>query len=97
MYYACDAYMMRDFGRAQRRAQEVRDELIGIVQQPVVEAKDKLSATVLSPIGSAKDTLTRTWNEGVNTVFTKASGHLKPAAPAASSPAKPVESEKTDV
>jgi hypothetical protein len=94
MYYACDAYMLRDFGRAQKRATEVRDELIGVVKAPVNDAKEKLSSTVLSPLGSAKDGLKNSWNESVTKVFSKAPKPLQlppsaPATPAAPAPASP--------
>jgi len=94
MYYACDAYMLRDFGRAQKRATEVRDELIGVVKVPVNEAKEKISSNVLSPLGSAKNGLKSSWNESVNALFTKGD---KPAAAAAAPLAPPpANDEKTD-
>ena len=82
LYYACDAYMLRDFGRAQKRATEVRDELIGVVvsQVPVNEVKEKITSTVVSPLANAKETLKNSWNSGVSNVFSSVGGAPKEAA-----------------
>ena len=88
MYYACDAYMLRDFGRAQKRATEVRDELIGVVKVPVNEAKEKISSNVLSPLGSAKNGLKSSWNESVNALFTTKRDQSAAAPVAPPPPAK---------
>jgi len=88
MYYACDAYMLRDFGRAQKRATEVRDELIGVVKAPVNEAKEKISSNVLSPLGNAKNGLKSSWNESVNALFTTKRDQSAAAPVAPPPPAK---------
>ena len=73
--------MLRDFGRAQKRATEVRDELIGVVasQVPVSEVKEKISSAVISPLTNAKESLKSTWNSGVNTVFSKVNENVAPS------------------
>jgi hypothetical protein len=106
LYYACDAYMLRDFGRAKKRAAEVRDELIGVVatQLPVNEVKDRLNTRVVSPLSEAKEKAKQTWNTGISTVLSTVSDNLSPAVsvPAMFSsnpppPSTPLEAADVDV
>jgi hypothetical protein len=83
--------MLRDFGRAKKRAAEVRDELVGVVlrEAPVNDVKEKLASTVVAPLAQARDSLTSSWNTGVNSVFSSVSGAASGAAPGAASGGEP--------
>lgn len=76
--------MLSHSGQANKRAGEIREELIGIVKAPAMEAVDKARNVLIAPI---KDQLAagsslletdprQTWNNGVTKAYDAASGLL---------------------
>jgi len=49
-YYATDALMLSEAGKAEKRAAEIREELIGMVSVPVKQATEKVKEVVLAPL-----------------------------------------------
>ena len=80
-YYATDTTMLSQAGKAEKRAGEIREELIGFVATPVKEIAAKVKNVVLSPLQEqVKDKLSAasaladtdlksTWNKGVQEAF----------------------------
>jgi hypothetical protein len=80
-YYATDTTMLSQAGKAEKRAGEIREELIGFVAAPVKEIASKVKNIVLSPLQdqlkdkmSAASSLADTdvksaWNKGVQEAF----------------------------
>jgi hypothetical protein len=81
-YYATDTTMLSQVGKAEKRAGEIREELIGFVAAPVKEIASKVKEVVITPLqGEVKSKLDGAssivsptdvkgrWNKGVQDAF----------------------------
>ena len=63
-YYAVDSSMLRSVSRADKRALEIREELVGMVSVPFSRMKHSALELVQSPLSAVKSS----WNSGVKSL-----------------------------
>jgi hypothetical protein len=70
-YYAIDTSMLRNVRRADKRAQEIREELIGMVTSSATQIKHKAKSMLVTPLVGQNEWpqyMAQYWNSGVETV-----------------------------
>ena len=81
-FYAMDSIVLNQAGKAQKRADEIRAELVGFVAAPVKEITGKVKEVILAPLQEqvhdkldnassllSTSDLKNKWNKGVQDAF----------------------------